>query len=345
VLKASTLLAAGAVFPEPLKAAPPEPTLVSPAMIQAAQKEGMVAFYTAMEIPAAENLSKAFEARYPGITVRVRRSGAERVFQRIGKEEEIRIHEVDVVCSTDAAHFIRWKRDGLLAPYAPEDVAKHLPPEQVDGDGMYATVFALLSPIGYNTNLVKPEDAPKSFADLLDPRWNGKIVKGHPDYSGTIFTATFQLARDLGWSYFEKLAQQKVMQVQSALDPPNKLALGERAVQADGADSNLLLLKERGALVEAVYAIEGTPLITAPSGIFRSAPNPNAARLFQSFLFSVEAQQMLVDASALCSFYALVREKSGRRPLSTIKLMKTDPAAMEAQREEIKARYGRIFGV
>ncbi len=97
--------------------------------------------------------------------------------------------------------------------------------------------------------------------------------------------------------------------------------------------------------MEAVYAIEGTPLITAPSGIFRSAPNPNAARLFQSFLFSVEAQQMLVDASALCSFYALVREKSGRRPLSTIKLMKTDPAAMEAQREEIKARYGRIFGV
>jgi ABC-type Fe3+ transport system substrate-binding protein len=83
-----------------------------------------------------------------------------------------------------------------------------LPPEQVDADGMYATVFALLSPIGYNTNLVNPEGAPRSFADLLDPRWKGKIVKGHPDYSGTILTATFQLGRDLGWSYFEKLAQQ-----------------------------------------------------------------------------------------------------------------------------------------
>jgi iron(III) transport system substrate-binding protein len=211
--------------------------------------------------------------------------------------------------------------------------------------GMYATVFALLSPIGYNTNLVKPEDAPKSFADLLDPRWKGKIVKGHPDYSGTIFTATFQLARDLGWSYFEKLAQQNVMQVQSALDPPKKLALGESAVQADGVDSDLLLLKEKGAPVDAVYATEGTPLITAPSGVFQSAPNPSAARLFQSFLFSVEAQQVLVDASALHSFHALVKEKPGRRPLSTIKLMKTDPAAMEAQREEIKARYGRIFQV
>ena len=84
---------------------------------------------------------------------------------------------------------------------------------------MYATAFALLSPIGYNTNLVKPEDAPKCFANLLDPKWKGKIVKGHPDYSGTILTATFQLARDLGWPYFEKLAEQNVMQVQSALDP------------------------------------------------------------------------------------------------------------------------------
>src|SRR5262249_61379856 len=85
-------------------------------MIQAARKEGTLAFYTAMEIPLAEELSKAFEDKYSGIKVRLKRSGAARVFQRIGKEEEIRIHEVDVVCSTDAAHFIHWKRDGLLAP-------------------------------------------------------------------------------------------------------------------------------------------------------------------------------------------------------------------------------------
>jgi len=344
VLKAAAALATVAVFPEPLKAAAPEPSVVGPASVAAARKEGAVAFYTAMDIPVAEQLGKRFEARYPGIAVRVKRSGAERVFQRIGKEEEIQIYEVDVVCSTDAGHFVHWKRDGLLAPYLPEDVAARLPAEQVDVDGTYATVFGMLSPIGYNTNLVKPEDAPKSFADLLDPRWKGKIVKGHPDYSGAILTATFQIARDLGWSYLEKLARQNVIQVQSALDPPHRLARGESAVQADGAGSNLLQLKEQGAPVEIVYATEGTPVAAAPSGVFRSAPNPNAARLFQSFLFSAEAQQILVDASALCSFHALVKEKPGRRSPSTIKLMKSDPVAMEAQREEIKARYRAIFG-
>jgi iron(III) transport system substrate-binding protein len=99
------------------------------------------------------------------------------------------------------------------------------------------------------------------------------------------------------------------------------------------------LLKERGAPVESVYASEGTPLITAPSAVFNSSPHQNAARLFQSFLFSVEAQQILVDISALCSFHALVKDTPGRASLPLIKLMKSDPAALEAQREEIKARY------
>jgi iron(III) transport system substrate-binding protein len=345
MLKASTVLAASTVLPEPVLAATPEATAISPAMIAAAKKEAMVTFYTAMEILVAEKLGRAFEAKHPGIAVRVKRSGAERVFQRIGEEEEIHFYEVDVVCSTDASHFIRWKRDSLLAAYLPEDVTKYFPPEQVDADGMYATAFALLSPIGYNTSMVNPEDAPKSFADLLDPRWKGRIVKARPDYSGTILTATFQIARDLGWSYFEKLAQQNVIQVESAIDPPKRIALGKSTVQADGALSNLLLLKEQGAPVEPVYASEGTPVVTAPSAVFKSAPHPNAARLFQSFLLSVEAQQLLVDASALCSFNTIVKIAPERASLSAIKLMKADPAAMEAQREEIKARYSRIFGV
>jgi iron(III) transport system substrate-binding protein len=199
--------------------------------------------------------------------------------------------------------------------------------------------------IGYNTDLVKREDAPKSYADLLDPKWQGKIVKGHPGYSGAILTATFVLTRDLGWVYLEKLAQQKVMQVQSAADPPKKILLGERAVMADGNDYNLVLLKDQGKPVEVVYPTEGAPLIIVPSGIFKGAPNPNAAKLFQSFFFSAETQQMLVDVFAHRSFHAQVKEKGEHIPLASLKLLKADPAAVQAQSEEIKARYSKIFGV
>jgi len=192
-----------------------------------------VSFYTAMDIAVVEKFAKAFEAKYPGIPVRAERTGSERLFQRIGQEMGSGINAVDVVDSADAAHFIVWKRNGWLAPYVPEDVAKHFPAEQCDPDGMYAPQRAWMSVIGYNTNLVKAEDATRSFADLLYPKWAGKIVKAHPGYSGTIMTATYQITHDLGWSYLEKVAKQRVMQVHSSTDPPKKLALGERAVMAD----------------------------------------------------------------------------------------------------------------
>jgi iron(III) transport system substrate-binding protein len=344
ILKGSAALAASA-YTTPIKAQTPAPAAITSALVEAATKEGKVVWYTSVDLPVAEKIAKAFEARYPGIETRVERSGAERVFQRIGQEYSSRIYAVDVVNSSDAAHFIVWKRDGLLAPYVPEDVAKHYPADHKDADGMFATWRAWLSVIGYNTELVKRGDAPKSFADLLDPKWTGKIVKAHPGYSGTILTATFQMARDLGWEYFEKLAKQKVMQVQSSADPPKKLSLGERAVMADGNEYNMFLLKESGRPVEIVYPTEGTPLIVGPNGIFKNAPNPNAARLFQSWMFTIEAQQMAIEVGGLRSFHALAKEKPGRKPLSEIKLMKDDAAAVEKQGEDIKTRYTQLFRV
>ena len=340
-----TAAAAATVFAEPLRAAVPEAAAITDALIAAAKKEGRLAFYTAMDLPVAEKFAKAFEARFPGIAVRVERSGAERVFQRIGQEIGSRIYAVDVANSADAAHFIVWKRNGWLVPYLPEEVARHYATEHFDPDGQFVTTRIWLSSLGYNTNQVRPEEAPKSFADLIDPKWLGKMVKAHPAYSGTIMTATFQIVREFGWQYLEKLAKQRVMQVQSSTDPPKKLALGERAVMADGNDYNLIQLKEAGQPVEVVYPAEGTPLVTGPSAVFKSAPNPNAARLFQNWLHSVEAQQLLVDFAAQHSPHALVKERPGRRKLSELKLFKDDPVGVEKMSEEIKTRYSKLFGV
>jgi iron(III) transport system substrate-binding protein len=344
VLKASGA-AAMTVFATPLRAAAPEPTAITPALVDAAKKEGKVICYTSLDLPISEKIAKAFETKFPGITVRVERTGAERVFQRIGQEYASNIHAVDVVNSSDASHFIVWRRDGLLAPFVPEDVAKHYPAEQKDPDGLFAGFRGGLSVIGYNANLVKAADAPKSFADLLQPKWAGKMVKAHPGYSGAIMTATYEISRDLGWDYFEKLAKQRVMQVQSAADPPKKLALGERAVMADGNEYSMFQIKETGGPVEIVYPPEGSPLIVGPNGIFKAAPNPNAARLFQCFCFTPECQQLIVDFGGLRSFRPEVKEKPGRTPFRDIKVMKEDAAAVEKNAEEIKARYTKIFRV
>ena len=343
VLKGS--MAAGVVYASPVRAQAPAPSAIAPELIAAARKEGRVALYTAVDLPVAERFAKAFQAKYRGITVRVERTGAERLFQRIGQEVKSGIHAVDVVNSSDAAHSITWKRAGLLAAYVPEDAARHFPADHRDPDGTYFSFRTTLSVIGYNSKLVKPEDAPKSLADLLDPKWLGRMVKSHPAYSGSTMTATFQIARDLGWDYFAKLAKQKIMQVQSGNDPPKKLQLGERAVMADGNEYTAIQLREEGHPVEVVYATEGTPFITGPSSVFKSAPNPNAARLMLSYMASLEAQQLIVDVGGLRSVHANIKEPAGRTPLSQVKLMKDDPAAVEAQSEDIKGRYAKLFGV
>jgi iron(III) transport system substrate-binding protein len=342
---AAAAAAATSSFVTVARGAPPEAQKITPGLIEAAKKEGKVSWYTSVDLPVAEKIAKAFEAAYPGISMKVERSGAERIFQRISQEYSSKIHVCDVVNSSDAAHLIIWKRANMLAAFLPEEVAQHYPKQHWDPDGMYASWRITLAPIAYNTNLVKAEEAPKGFMDLLDPKWSGKIVKAHPGYSGTIMTATQQLSRDLGWDYFEKLAKQKVMQVQSAADPPKKLALGERAVMADGTEYLVTLLKTKGDPIEEVYAVEGTPLITGPSAVIAQAANPNAARLFYAWSMTAAAQQLNVDVGALRSAHPQVKDRPEHKKLSEIKLLREDAAAVADQADAIKAHYVKLFKV
>jgi iron(III) transport system substrate-binding protein len=179
VLKGTGAILAGAALSTRVMADAPPPEAVTPALIEAAKKEGQVSYYTSTDLPVAEKLAKAFEAKYPGISVRVERTGAERVFQRIGQEYASNIHAVDVVNSSDAAHFIVWKRDGILLAYVPEDVAK-FPAEHRDVDGQFASFRVWLSIIAYNTNLVKPEDAPRASPTCSIPSGKARSSRRIP---------------------------------------------------------------------------------------------------------------------------------------------------------------------
>ena len=124
VLKVSAASAAGVLFAEPLKAAAPPPEAVTPALIEAAERRASCRSIRALELNTAEKLARTFEAKYPGIAVRVERSGAERIYQRIAQEQGSGINAVDVANSTDPAHYLDWKKNGWLAPYVPEEVRK-----------------------------------------------------------------------------------------------------------------------------------------------------------------------------------------------------------------------------
>ncbi len=315
----------------------------TPEMVEAARAENPVVWYTAVDVQVAEAAAAAFREAYPGLDVVVERSGSERVFQRLEQEYSAGIHAVDVVNSSDASHFVYWKNAGILASHTPPD-ALLFDEAFRDEDGMYHTWRAHLSVIGYNTELVPEDRAPTSFADLLDPVWENRLVKAHPSYSGTIVTATQAIVDTLGWEYLEALSRQGVMQVQSSTAPPTTIGVGERMAMADGNEYNMFIEIAKGTPVAIVYAEEGTPFIDSPSAIMEDAPNPNAARVFSNWLFSADAQQILVNMGGLRSVHPDVVEPADRTPLTEIKLIYTDPEAILAGLTELKERYASLFG-
>jgi iron(III) transport system substrate-binding protein len=106
----------------------------------------------------------------------------------------------------------------------------------------------------------------------------------------------------------------------------------------------LLSMKAQGNPVEVVYAKEGSPLIISPSAILKEAPHPNAAKLFQNYLYTLEGQQALIDVGFMRSFHAQAKEPAGIPDFKDIKVMKEDAAAVVDQVEKIKDRYRKSFG-
>src|SRR3989454_1167569 len=187
-------------------------------------------------------------------------------------------------------------------------------------------------------------DAPTGYMDLRDPKWKGKLVKSHPGYSGTSLTGTFAIVKLLGWDYLEKLSKQGVLQLQSTTATPKSIASGERVVMVDGNEYNMFIEIDAKSPVKIVYPKEGTPFVTSPSAIFAEAPHPNAARVFENFLFTAKIQQLTATEGGTRSLHPDVKDPPGRTPLGAIKLLPDDPAAMLPQIADIKKRYTALFG-
>ena len=319
------------------------PAAAQDARLEAAKKEGKVVWYTSLALPTAEKIGKLFEAAYPGIKVEVHRTGSQRILQRVMQELQANLKLVDVIHTSDAGHFVLLKEKKLLMKYTPAGVDA-FPAGFKDKDGYYFTLRATVNVIAYNTKLVPAAEAPKGWKDLLDPKWRGKMVTAHPGYSGVIATHVLALTQLYGWDYFKQLAQNKLMLVQSAVDPAGVVASGERQVAVDGGDYYYYQMKKKGNPIEVVYPKEGVPLVISPTAIASFAPHPNAAKLFTDFTFSRELQQVMADSEGLYTGHPEVKYPSDKPKLSDLKLLTVDPEELEKRNEEIKSKFVEFFG-
>jgi iron(III) transport system substrate-binding protein len=311
--------------------------------LEAARKEGKVVWYTSLALTSSEKVAKLFETAYPGVKVEVHRTGSQRILQRMMQELQANIKNVDVVHTSDAGHYVLLKEKKLLMRYTPAGVDVFGAGFK-DKDGYHYGLRATVNVIAYNTKVVSPADAPRTWKDLLDPKWRGRLVTAHPGYSGVIATHVLALVHLHGWDYFKALAQNKPMLVQSAVDPSGVVASGERPVAVNGGDYTFYQVKKKGNPVEIIYPKEGVPLVVSPSAITSFAPHPNAARLFTDFIFSREIQQVLADTEGLYSGHPQVTYPADKPRLSDLKVLPVEAEELEKRNEEIKTRFVEFFG-
>ena len=313
------------------------------ALIQAAKKEGKVVWYTSLAIPSSTAIAHAFRTKYAGVDVEVHRTGSQRVLQRVMQEAGAGIKNADVIHTSDAGHFVLFKDKGMLMKYIPKG-AEIFPAGFKDKDGFYFGMRATLSVISYNPKSVAEKDAPKTWKDLLNPKWKGKMVSAHPGYSGIIMTHVLALVNLYGWDYFRELAKNGLHVVQSANDPAGVVASGERPVGANGAEYFYYKTQKQGNPIKIIYSNEGIPLVVSPVAIAKDAPHPNAAKLFSEYIFAKESQQLLADREGLYTGHPEVTYPADKPKLKDLKLLSVDADELEKKNAEIKKRFVEFFG-
>ena len=311
--------------------------------LPAAQKEGKVVWYTSLAIPSSTSIAHAFRTKYKGLDVEVHRTGSQRVLQRVMQEASAGIKNADVIHTSDAGHFVLLKEKGMLLKFTPRGV-EGFPAGFKDRDGFYFGMRATLSVIAHNPKIVADKDAPKTWKELLNPKWKGKMVTGHPGYSGIIMTHVLALVNLYGWDYFRDLAKNSLHIVQSANDPAGVVASGERPIGVNGAEYFYYKTQKQGNPIQIVYPKEGVPLVVSPVAIAKDAPHPNAAKLFSEFIFAKESQQMLADKEGLYTGHPDVTYPADKPKLKDLKILAVDADELEKRNAEIKKRFIEYFG-
>jgi len=313
------------------------------ALIQAARKEGTVLWYTSLALPSSTAIAHAFKTKYTGIDVEVHRTGSERVLQRVMQEATAGIKNADVIHTSDAGHFELLKDKGMLLKFTPRGV-EVFPAGFKDKDGFYYGMRATLSVIVHNPKAISEKDAPKTWKDLLNPKWKGKMVSAHPGYSGIIVNHVLALVNLYGWDYFRDLAKNSLHLVQSANDPAGVVASGERPVGVNGAEYFYYKTLKQGNPIKIIYPKEGVPLVVSPVAIAKDAPHPNAAKLFTEFIFVRESQQLLADKEGLYTGHPEVTYPNDKPKLKDLKLLASNADELEKRNAEIKKRFVEFFG-
>ena len=306
-------------------------------LIEGAKKEGRLVWYTNLNVKDARIILDAFERKYPFIKAEFFRAGGEQVVNRILTEARAGQWRFDVVTAGHPGLLVHHM---LTAPYVSSE-AKAYHPDLKDKDGFWTALTLQYYVLGYNTKLVPSKEAPKSWEDLLDPKWKGKIAIDQEDY---YWYATLVAAwgKDRTERYLRAIATQGIQWRNGHTLITQLMAAGEFALGLVYARI-IETMKKNGAQLDWVKTTD--PIVVYPNGIsYSSKPShPNAGKLFIDFVLSKEFQEFLTSTdrvSARSDVKSLIPDLDPKQ----LKL-KTVPVDVAVRYNEYQQEFKNIFGL
>jgi iron(III) transport system substrate-binding protein len=294
---------------------------------EAARAEGEVVLYSSLNNEQIVTLVDAFKKKYPGIKPS---------FYRASTEAKAGRYAVDVL--TSAGFQVQLMKDsGLTQRFVPPEATAYDDGFK-DPDGHWVNVHSLLNSMAYNTHLVKPNEAPKKYEDLLAPRWKGRIGVNLLDPEWYV-NLQRRWGRDKARNFLKALAAQQPAVRDGHNITAQLLAAGEFDVVSNTYAHIAARIKGQGGPVQYVF---DEPVITYvhPVALAKNAPHPTAGKLLISFILSVEGQRMLRDQGRIPSHRDIDPKVFSLR---NVKLQASDPRQAKEYGpagEEMRAIFG-----
>lgn len=308
--------------------------------VDAAKREGKVAWYSSTPIKLAQQISSDFEKKY-GIKVELFRSGGSAIISRFAQERSAGHNGADVITASDTTAFDRFVKEGAFIRFNPEGY-EHIPAVLRNPDGYYiAQRLNVISFYG-RTDLIASKDMPRSWDALLDSKYKGKMVMPDPSFSAQPLAVVGTMAKVRGWEYFKKLNDNGILVVkgnQQVVDMVNK---GERPVAIAADQSYGLNAARQGRAIENVIPTDGTFVISAPTAVIKGAAHPEAAKLLVQFMITKDTQNYL---SSMGNYPSRddVDPPAGSQRLKDMKIIPIDDAYLQKSAQEIKQNFNMIF--
>ncbi len=301
-----------------------------------------VMMYSSMQEDQLVAIKRGFEAKYPGIVMDYYFAGTGRVITKIATEHQAGQVAADVIWVGDPADYLSFKKEGILQKYSSPE-AKAIDSKFIDPDGYYTGARMMNMGIGYNSALVKPEEAPQSWKDLLDLKWEGQIVMTDPSSAGTTkyFVAALLANPEYGEEYFKKLRANGCELESGTTATHNQVAASayQVGIMLDYVSHNLMA---QGSPIGFTYLKKDLISIFSPIGLVKGSPNNENGKLLYDFILSKEGQEILI-ANNLLSVRNDVDQKGVNVQEIAKSAMQVDLNALAANSNKILATFDNIF--